>query len=140
MISDWLRTAWLQATFDNTTYTSPATVYLALLTSASTNVWDAADKAKEVSGDSYARIACSFGTPTGGGASDMVISNDAEILSAVATGDGWGTITHVAVVDHATPGSEHLLFHGALTASKTIDAGDQFRIAVGNLDISLAGT
>jgi hypothetical protein len=34
--------------------------------------------------------------------------------------------------------SGNVLFHGAVTTSKTIADGDQFSIAIGNLTISLA--
>jgi len=34
----------------------------------------------------------------------------------------WGTVTHFGIFDAASSGN--LLFHGALTASKTINSGD----------------
>jgi hypothetical protein len=45
------------------------------------------------------------------------------------------TVTHVGVRDAASAGN--LLFHGALSSSKSVDAGDTFKIATGDLDISL---
>jgi hypothetical protein len=39
------------------------------------------------------------------------------------------------VWDNLTGGN--LLFHGALTASKTIASGDVFRVPAGDLDITL---
>lgn len=45
------------------------------------------------------------------------------------------TITHVGLWDAATAGN--FLWGGALTASKTLNAGDTFRIAATDLDVSL---
>ena len=45
------------------------------------------------------------------------------------------TVTHIGVYDHVSAGN--LLFHGALSSSKAVDAGDTFKIAIGDLDISL---
>ncbi|MGB2469903.1 MAG: phage tail fiber protein, partial [Flavobacteriales bacterium] len=42
-----------------------------------------------------------------------------------ATG-AWGTITHFGIFDASSSGN--LLYHGALTASKTIATGDVLKI------------
>lgn len=107
--------------------TAPATVYLALYTSNPTD----GDTGTEVSstGTTYARQAITFGAPASG-----ATENTTDITFQVATAD-WGTITHIGVRDASTNG--HLLFHGALTSSKTVATGDQFKIASGDLDISL---
>ena len=56
------------------------------------------------------------------------------IVGPTATGS-WGTIGWVAVWDNSTGGN--MLFHGALTTSKTIASGDVFRVPAGDLDITL---
>jgi len=48
---------------------------------------------------------------------------------------GYGTVVAVGVFDAATGGN--LLAYADLTASKTIDTGDVFRIPAGDLDITL---
>jgi hypothetical protein len=39
---------------------------------------------------------------------------------------------------HDASSSGNLLFHGAVTSSKTIETGDTFQISSGNLTITLA--
>lgn len=125
-LSNYLRAALLNATLRNTTYTSPATVYLALYTSDPT----AADSGTEVSGGSYARQAVAFSPPSGG-----ATDNSAQLDFPKATAD-WGTITHFGVRDAASGGN--LLFFGALAASKTINTDDKLQVEAGSLDISLS--
>ena len=55
---------------------------------------------------------------------------------AAASGGSWGTVTHFAIFDAATAGN--LLFHGILTASKTVNDGDVFRFTATSLSITLA--
>jgi hypothetical protein len=71
-----------------------------------------------------------FGAPSNG-----VSTNSAAVEFDQATGS-WGTITHMGLYDASTSGN--LLFHGALTASKVIDAGDVFKFASTALAVTLA--
>lgn len=48
----------------------------------------------------------------------------------------WGTVTHVALIDSDTGGSDNMLYSGALTTPKTIDVDDSARFAVAALQIS----
>jgi hypothetical protein len=125
-MSNHLENALINATLRNTSYTSPATVYLALYTSDPTD----ADTGTEVSGGSYARQAITFDSPSNG-----VTSNTAAIEFPQATGT-WGTITYVGIRDALTTGN--LLYHTALDVSKTIASGDIFKIAIGSLSVTLA--
>lgn len=125
-MSNYLENALVNATLRNTTYTSPATVYLALYTSDPTD----ADSGTECSGTSYARQSITFGAPSNG-----VTTNSAAIEFPQA-GGSWGTITHVGIRDALTTGN--LLYHTPLDASKTIATGDVFRIATGSLSVTLA--
>ena len=84
----------------------------------------------EVSGGSYARQTATFAIASGGSS-----STNATITFPAATAN-WGTITHVAIMDALTSGN--VLFHGAVTTSKTIESGDTFQISSGNLTITLA--
>jgi hypothetical protein len=83
-----------------------------------------------VSGGSYARQAITFGAPSNG-----VTTNSAAIEFPQCTST-WGTVTHVGIRDALTTGN--LLYHTPLDASKTIATGDIFRIAIGNLSVTLA--
>jgi hypothetical protein len=125
-MSNYLENALINATLRNTSYTSPATVYVGLYTSDPTD----ANSGTEVSGGSYARVAVTFGSP-----SDGVSTNSADVEFAQATGS-WGTVTHLGILDASSSGN--LLYHTALTASKSIDTGDIFKITTGNLSVTLA--
>lgn len=125
-MSNYLENALVNAVLRNTTYTSPATVYLALYTSDPTD----ADAGTEVSGNAYARQSITFGAPSNG-----VSTNSAAIEFPQATGS-WGTVAYIGILDASTAGN--LLFHTPLDASKTIATGDVFRMAIGSLSVTLA--
>ena len=125
-MSNYLENALINATLRNTSYTSPATVFLALYTSDPTD----ADSGTECSGSGYARQSITFGAPANG-----VSTNSAAIEYAQA-GGSWGTISHIGIRDAVTAGN--LLYHSALDASKTIATGDVFRVAAGSLSVTLA--
>lgn len=124
-LSNYLENALINAVLRNTSYTSPATVYVALFT---TDPTDAAT-GTEVSGGSYARTAVTFGAPANG-----VSSNSGVVTFPTATGS-WGTITHMGIFDASSGGN--LLFHGALAISKVVGNGDTVTFAVGALSTTL---
>lgn len=125
-ISNYLENALINGTLRATNYTAPTTVYVALFTSDPTD----AGSGTECSGTSYSRQAATFAAPSNGASST---SADIQFTQA---GGSWGTITHFGIYDASTSGN--LLYHGALTASKTIDTGDVFKIASGSLTVTLA--
>jgi hypothetical protein len=111
-------------------YTGPSTVYLALFT-ASTGLETNSPSAEiSTSGTAYGRQSIAFATASGGSS-----ASNATVTFTAATSN-WGTITHVALMDASTAGN--VLFHGAVTTSKTIETGDTFQVSSGNLTISLA--
>lgn len=124
--SDYLENKLLDHTLGNTAFTQPSALYVGLYTSSPGDD----DSGTEVSGGSYARQTASFAAASGGSC-----STDATITFPAATAN-WGTITHVSVHDASSAGN--LLFHGAVTSSKTIESGDTFQISSGNLTITLA--
>ncbi len=125
-MSNYLENALINATLRNTAYSSPSTVYVGLFTSDPTD----AGTGTEVSGGSYARKAMTFGSPSNGAS-----TNSGAVEFDQATGD-WGTITHFAIFDALTTGN--MLYHGALTASKTIATGDVFKFASASVTVTLA--
>jgi len=125
-MSNYLENALINATLRNTSYTSPSVVYLGLYTSDPTD----ADTGTEVSGGSYARQAITFGAPSNG-----VTTNTAAIEFPQATAN-WGTVGWIGIEDALTGGN--LLYHSPLDASKTIQTGDIFKIAIGSLSVTLA--
>lgn len=124
--SDYLENELLDHVLSNSAYTSPTTVYVGLYTSSPNDD----DSGTECSGGAYARQSASFAAASGGSA-----STNATITFPAATSN-WGTITHVSIHDAASSGN--LLFHGAVTSSKTIETGDTFQISSGNLTVTLA--
>lgn len=124
--SNYLENALVNAVLRNTTYTSPATVYVALFTTDPTD----AGSGTELSGNAYARTAVTFGAPSNG-----VTTNSADVTFPTATAS-WGVVTHIGLYDALTSGN--LLFHTPLDSSKTIDSGDIFKIASGSLSVTLA--
>lgn len=133
--SDYLENKVLDHVLGNTAFTQPTTLYLGLWTAD--DGLESGTITSEVSGGSYARqdidvdgSSGAFDTSSGGSS-----SNTQTITFPAATAN-WGTITHVAVMDASTGGN--VLFHGAVTTSKTIESGDTFQVSAGNLTISLA--
>ena len=124
--SNFLENALINAVLRNTTYTSPATVYVSLYLTDPTD----ADSGTEVSGGSYARTAVTFGAPSNG-----VSTNSADVTFPTCT-SSWSTVTHIGIHDASTSGN--LLFHTPLDTAKTIDSGDIFKIETGNLSVTLA--
>ena len=124
-MSNYLENALVNATLRNTSYTSPATIYVALYTTDPTD----ADTGTEVSGNGYARQSVTFSAPSNG-----ATSNSAAVEFPQATGS-WGTVAYIGLRDASSSGN--LLYHTALDASKTIATGDVFRIAIGSLSVTL---
>jgi hypothetical protein len=125
-ISDYLENKLLDHVLKDgsATFTEPTVVKLALFTQSPT---DTGSTTNEVSGGSYARQTITFASSAASG----TISNTADIEFTTMPG---ATVTHVGVFADAT---DNMLFHGALSSSKAVDAGDTFKISTGDLDISL---
>lgn len=126
-ISDYLEQALLNATLRNVAYTSPATVYVALYTAAPSD----SGGGTEVTGGSYARQAATFGAPAVSGTGYACANTGAITFASMPA----ATVTHAAILSASTGGN--LMYHGALTASKVVGAGDSFVIAIGSLVVSL---
>jgi hypothetical protein len=125
-MSNYLENALINVTLRNTAYTAPSAVYVALFTSDPTD----AGSGTEVTGGSYARTAATFGAPSNG-----VSVTTADVTFPTCT-VSWGTVGWIGIYDALTTGN--LLYHTPLDVSKTIDAGDIFKISSGNLSVTLA--
>ena len=125
-MSNYLENALINATLRATTFTSPSVVYVGLYTADPTD----AGSGTEVSGGSYARTSVTFGAPSNG-----VSTNSAAVEFPQCTST-WGTVSHIGILDASTSGN--LYYHTALDSSKTIETGDVFKIAIGNLSVTLA--
>lgn len=127
-MSDYLEVALLNATLNGTAFTAVNNPYVSLHTADPTD----AGTGTEVSGGSYARTASSFATASG---TSGLVATDADITFPTATGT-WGVVGWIALWDASTSGN--MLYHTALDATKTVDAGDIFKITTGNLTVELA--
>lgn len=134
--SDYLENKLLDHVLGNTTYSQPANIYLALFTAVTGLEGNNPTSEVTTSGTAYARQALSFGSSSGG-----TCATDATVTFPIATAS-YGTVTHVAIVDHASNTNwgtgVNVLFYGTLTASKQIDTNDQFVVNSGNLTVTLA--
>lgn len=115
----------VNALLRGTSFTAPATPYVALFVSDPGE----AGAGTEVSGGAYTRKAATFAAPSNG-----VTETTADLVFNQATAD-WGTVGYFAIFDASTGGN--MLFHGALVTPKTIEIDDQFNIPAGNLTVTL---
>lgn len=127
--SNFAENAVLNHRYGGPDYARPATVYIALFTSAPND----AGGGTEVAGGSYARAAVTndatnFPAAVGGSKSNAVAVPFAQATAV------WGTLTHGAIFDALVGGN--LLDWGALGTPRTINTGDQFILGVGDIQIS----
>ena len=126
-MSDYLENKLIDHIFRNTAFTVPTTVYIGLLTAAPAD----AGGGTEVSGGAYARVQVgpslatwngTHGNTTGVSSGTGGQTSNAATITFPTPTANWGVITHFGIFDASSAGN--LLFHGALTASKTVNNGD----------------
>lgn len=83
----------------------------------------------EVTGGSYARQNITLSSSTGGSG----VSNDADILFA-----GMPACTVVGIEIYDSAGTPVRLWYAPLAASKTLAAGDEFKLAASDVDLSIS--
>ncbi|MFF9279534.1 phage tail fiber protein [Streptomyces griseosporeus] len=81
----------------------------------------------EVSGGSYARLNVAFAAASGGATSNLA--------DLVWTGMPAATVVGIEIWDSA--GTPVRWWWGPLTASKTLASGDEFKLAAGDIDLTL---
>lgn len=127
-LSDYLENKIVDTLVRGQAYTMPATVYVALATTAGSD----AACGTEVSGGSYARVAVtsslanwagtqSAGSTTASTGTSGTTSNNNAITFPAPTAN-WGQVVEYCVFDAASAGN--LLWRTALTTPKTINNGD----------------
>lgn len=117
-------------------WTPPATIYLALFTAVTGLEANApTSEVPTAGGTGYVRKVLALNAGTAG-----VTANTVDLDWGTA-GANYGTVTHVAIVDHPTNVdwgvNVNVLMWGQLTTPKTVDAGDIFKILAGALDITM---
>ena len=108
--------------------TRPTAWYVALYTAAPND----AGGGTELSGDGYTRQAVTLAAAS----SPAGTTSNTNVPTFTANGGSWGTITHLGIWDASSSGN--FLWHGALSASKTVADGDTIDFAAGNIDLTLA--
>lgn len=142
-MSDYLENKLVDHILRNRSYTVPTTIYVALFTAAPSD----AGGGTEVTGGSYARVqvgpsdtaweATQGGTPAAASSGTGGATQNGSVITFATPTANWGVVTHVGIFDASTAGN--LLFHGALTTSKTINNGDAApTFAAGAFDLTLA--
>ena len=127
-LSDYAEKLLLDWSMTTGSATRPTAWYVALYTSAPTD----AGGGTEVSGGGYARKAVTFAAATSGAGTT---SNTGDV-TWTASGADFGTVVAIGIFDAASSGN--LLWHGNMTASKTIADGDTLEFSAGNIDLTLA--
>ena len=123
--SNYLADKLIDATVRNTPYDTPTKVWIALYTTDPTKV----DVGAEVREPSYNRQEVVMSAPVDGKS-----ENSAQIDFSEATSN-WGKITHIGIRDQDYDGN--LLYFTELDNAKDILSGDQFRINVAKLKLTL---
>jgi hypothetical protein len=115
----------LAASSGQATYVAAVTpIKVALMTANST----ATGLGTEVSGGSYSRQTITFAAPSGGSISSNIVLNYTSMPACTVTGvDEWDSA-----------GTPIRRWFGALSASKTVNAGDTFSIASGSYTKTLS--
>lgn len=123
-LTNAFETTVLQFAFTTGAVARPTVWYVGLFTAAPGE----AGGGTEVVGGAYGRQTATFSV-TGN------LATNAAAIEWPTAGSAWGTLTHIAIFDAATAGT--MLAYAPLTAAKTIDTGDVFRIPASDLDITI---
>ena len=127
-LSDYAEKLLLDWAMTTGSATRPTAWYVALYTAAPSD----SGGGTQVSSGGYARQSVTFAAATSPGGT----TSNTNTVSFTATGGNYGTVTHIGIFDASTGGN--LLWHGAMTASKTVNDGDTLEFSIGNIDLTLA--
>jgi hypothetical protein len=125
---DYLENKILDHILGRTTYTAPATVYIALYTVAP---GDTNSSGTEVGGTGYSRIAVPNTTDSWVNAANGQKTNAIDINFPVVGDNGWGTIVAFAICESAFEGNT--LYWGLLDDPKDTEDGDTVSFPAGSL-------
>jgi len=136
--SDYLENGILEHTLRGSALSTPATIYVALFTADPTDANVTANEVTTGNWPAYARedaaqagvISSGWATASGG-----TTSNAKELVWAANNGAASVTVTHIGIYDQLTGGN--LLYHTALTASKTLQVSDVISFAIGAITVTL---
>lgn len=124
--TNFLEDKFLQTTLTGNSYTGPATVYVALYSSAPGE----SGTGTELSGSGYSRQAATFTVDTGNG----VATNTGNVVFGNATAD-WAVAVAYGIVDASTAGN--ILYSGALAPTLTLKNSYNLTFPTGNITVSV---
>jgi hypothetical protein len=127
-LSDYAEKLLLDWAMTTGSATRPTAWYVALYTAAPSD----SGGGTEVSTGGYARQSVTFDAATSPGGT----TSNTGAVSFTASGANYGTVTHIGIHTALTGGQ--LLWHGAMTASKTVNDGDTLEFSIGNIDLTIA--
>ena len=127
-ISTFLANEMLDHVFKGDAYAQPASIFVALATTAITD--DTTGSTISEPGSNYTRRETNDWSAAANGATEN--ESDIEFAQAAAA---WGTVGYFAICDHPTTG--HILFYGTLTTIREIGSGDTARFPAGALNITM---
>jgi hypothetical protein len=123
-MTNYLSNALANAVVRNTSYTSPATVYCALYSTAPT----ASTSGTELSGSNYSRQAVTFSAPVAG----VATSNVAVTFGAASA--NWTAAVALAITDASTSGN--ILYFKTIT-TQVVLSGSSLTIASGDITVTM---
>ena len=139
----------LNAIYNATAYSSPATVYFGLSTQAVSGATDALILSGEpaVTTGAYARVSKTANTtnfPTATGSNPTLLANGTAVSFPTSTGSGYSTgastLGTLFASDGATPGAGNVIWYGQITSSGTLvvnAAGITISFAIGAIQFTL---
>ncbi|NBT09246.1 MAG: hypothetical protein EBS98_10705 [Chitinophagia bacterium] len=127
-LSDYAEKLLLDWAMTTGSATRPTAWYVALYTAAPSD----SGGGTEVTGSGYARQSVTFDAASSPGGT----TSNNNTVSFTASGGNYGTVTHIGIHTASTGGQ--LLWHGAMTASKTVNDGDTLEFSIGNIDLTIA--
>lgn len=120
----------LDTVLGGSTFSQPATVYIALFTVTPTI---AGTGGTEVSGSSYARSSVT-NNGTNWSTAAAGSKNNATAITFATPSGSWGTVISFGIYDALTSGN--LLYFGTLSTAKSITSGDAVSFGVGTLVVT----
>lgn len=127
-LSDYAEKLLLDWSMTTGSATRPTAWYVALYTAAPSD----SGGGTEVSTGGYARQSVTFAAASTPGGT----TSNTNTVSFTASGANYGTVSHIGIFDSLAGGN--LLWHGAMSASKTVNDGDTLEFSIGNIDLTLA--
>jgi hypothetical protein len=131
--SDGMENSILDHVLGGGNYTRVSTVWIALSTTQPT---EAGSFTEPTSATAYLRVPMANTAANWPAAAGGIKQNGAVVAFPEATGAGWGTVSHFAIMNDAALGGPTMMAWGQLALSKLVSAGDGPQFKVGSLAVT----